>query len=130
MRVSERVHRDATTEVEVSRAVCCEQRATGAALEGDRRPVVDRHEMRTDDLLHGIWRNEGIGRVVRGSGLLVGLQCLVPHSDVIALAHTEQLLCLSAGSNVLRLAPPLIITDDEIDEGIARLSRVAARLSR
>jgi acetylornithine/N-succinyldiaminopimelate aminotransferase len=67
---------------------------------------------------------------VRGSGLLIGIQCQVPQSDVIEFAHEERLLCLSAGGNVLRLAPPLAITDDEIDEGIARLSRTAARLVR
>lgn len=66
----------------------------------------------------------------RGSGLLAGLQCLAPLSEVIALAHKENLLCLSAGNNVLRLAPPLIIADAEIDEGFARLARVAAQLSR
>lgn len=65
-----------------------------------------------------------------GSGLLVGLQCLAPLSEVIALAHKENLLCLSAGNNVLRLAPPLIIADAEIDEGFARLARAAAQFSR
>ncbi|MGF6781915.1 acetylornithine/succinyldiaminopimelate/putrescine aminotransferase [Paraburkholderia sp. GAS334] len=75
-------------------------------------------------------RNPKVFSEARGSGLLVGLQCLAPLSKVIALAHKENLVCLPAGNNVLRLAPPLIIADAEIDEGFARLARAAARLSR
>lgn len=67
---------------------------------------------------------------VRGAGLLIGLQCVAPISDIIALAHKERLLCLSAGNHVLRLAPPLIISDEEIDQGVERLARVAAQLAQ
>jgi acetylornithine/N-succinyldiaminopimelate aminotransferase len=67
---------------------------------------------------------------VRGSGLLVGLQCLEPQSEVIALAHEERVLCLSAGNNVLRVAPPLNISDDDIDEGMERLARAVSKIAR
>ncbi|MGF6742761.1 aspartate aminotransferase family protein [Paraburkholderia atlantica] len=66
---------------------------------------------------------------VRGNGLLMGLKCLPPVSDLVALAHEEKLLCLSAGDNVLRIAPPLIITNAEIDDGFGRLARAVARLA-
>jgi acetylornithine/N-succinyldiaminopimelate aminotransferase len=66
---------------------------------------------------------------VRGAGLLVGLQCVPPVRDVLAMLHDHKLLCVPAGNNVLRLLPPLTVTDTEIDEAVLRLDRVAERLS-
>ena len=58
---------------------------------------------------------------VRGEGLLVGVRCLVPSPDVVVAAREAGLLTANAGDNVVRLLPPLIVTDGEIDEAIARL---------
>jgi acetylornithine/N-succinyldiaminopimelate aminotransferase len=66
---------------------------------------------------------------VRGAGLLVGLQCVPPVREVLAMLHDHKLLCVPAGNNVLRLLPPLTVTDAEIDEAVLRLDRVAERLS-
>ena len=66
---------------------------------------------------------------VRGAGLLVGLQCLPPVREVLAMLHDHKLLCVPAGNNVLRLLPPLTVTDAEIDEAVLRLGRVAEHLS-
>jgi acetylornithine/N-succinyldiaminopimelate aminotransferase len=66
---------------------------------------------------------------VRGAGILVGLQCAPPARDVLAMLHDHKLLCVPAGNNVLRLLPPLTVTDTEIDEAVLRLDRVAERLS-
>jgi acetylornithine/N-succinyldiaminopimelate aminotransferase len=40
------------------------------------------------------------------------------------------MIAVAAGDNVVRLLPPLIISEQEIAEGIARLDRACARLSR
>jgi acetylornithine/N-succinyldiaminopimelate aminotransferase len=45
------------------------------------------------------------------------------------MLHDHKLLCVPAGNNVLRLLPPLTVTDAEIDEAVLRLDRVAERLS-
>jgi acetylornithine/N-succinyldiaminopimelate aminotransferase len=66
---------------------------------------------------------------VRGAGLLVGLQCVPPVREVLTMLHEHKLLCVPAGNNVLRLLPPLTVTDAEIDEAVLRLDRVAGRLS-
>ncbi len=61
----------------------------------------------------------------RGTGLLVGLKCVVPNTDVQA-AFTEQgLLSVIAGENVVRLAPPLIVEDAEIAQALAMMRRGA-----
>jgi acetylornithine/N-succinyldiaminopimelate aminotransferase len=64
---------------------------------------------------------------VRGQGLMVGLRCVVPNTQIQDACLAEQLLTVAAGDNVLRLVPPLIVTDAEADEAIARLRRAALR---
>lgn len=68
-------------------------------------------------------------RKVRGAGLLLGLQCIPRVGEVLAMLHDHKLLCVPAGNNVLRLLPPLTVTDAEIDEAVLRLTRVAEQLS-
>jgi acetylornithine/N-succinyldiaminopimelate aminotransferase len=65
----------------------------------------------------------------RGAGLLLGLKCEVPNTDVQKAAVAEGLLTLGAGENVLRLAPPLIVSDDEIGQALDMLARAARRCS-
>ena len=65
---------------------------------------------------------------VRGSGLMLGLKCKVPNTDMVAAGYAEQVITVPAGDNVIRLLPPLNITEDEIAEAITRLDRAAATL--
>ena len=67
---------------------------------------------------------------VRGEGLLVGLRAIVPAGDLVNAIRAEKMLTVAAGDNVVRLLPPLIISEQEIAEGIARLDRACARLAR
>lgn len=63
-------------------------------------------------------------RDVRGLGLLVGIECAGPVSSVLAEAQAKGLLVLSAGPNVVRLLPNLLVTNDEIEEAIAILTEL------
>jgi acetylornithine/N-succinyldiaminopimelate aminotransferase len=65
---------------------------------------------------------------VRGEGLLIGLRAEVPVGRLVDATRAEKLLTVAAGDNVLRLLPPLIISELEVAEGIARLDRACARL--
>ena len=67
---------------------------------------------------------------VRGEGLMLGLKCRIPNSEVMAAARAEGILTVAAGDNVLRLLPPLIIDDADVEEGVRRLDAALARLSR
>jgi acetylornithine/N-succinyldiaminopimelate aminotransferase len=67
---------------------------------------------------------------VRGEGLLIGLRAVVPASQLVDALRAEKMLAVSAGDNVVRLLPPLIVGEAEIAEGIDRLDRACARLSR
>jgi acetylornithine/N-succinyldiaminopimelate aminotransferase len=63
---------------------------------------------------------------VRGSGLLVGIKCVVTAGDVVAKARDKGLLVLTAGDNVLRILPPLVAGEKEIDEAVGILGKVAS----
>jgi len=65
---------------------------------------------------------------VRGAGLMLGLKCRVPNSEVIKACYAAHVLAVPAADNVVRLLPPLNITEGEIGEGIARLDAAASSL--
>lgn len=55
---------------------------------------------------------------VRGNGLLVGVDVDRPAAEIIAGARARGLLVINAGESTLRIAPPLIVTQDQIDEAV------------
>ncbi len=61
---------------------------------------------------------------IRGKGLMVGLELDIEAAEVVARGYEQGLILVNAGPNVLRLVPPLVITEDEIHEVAARLARV------
>jgi acetylornithine/N-succinyldiaminopimelate aminotransferase len=66
---------------------------------------------------------------VRGKGLLAGVKLAPPVADVVKASIGEGLLTVGAGENVLRILPPLNVSDADVAEGIARLRRAFGHLS-
>jgi len=64
---------------------------------------------------------------VRGAGLLLGLKCVAPNTEVQQAFTNEGLLTVGAGDNVVRFAPPLIVSEAEIAEALAMVRRAALR---
>jgi acetylornithine/N-succinyldiaminopimelate aminotransferase len=67
---------------------------------------------------------------VRGEGLLLGLRCVVPNGDLVTALRDEKLLTVAAGDNVVRLVPPLVVTESEVGDAMAMLDRACARVAR
>ena len=67
---------------------------------------------------------------IRGSGLMVGIKCKVQNTALQAAALAEHLLVIGAGDNVVRLLPPLIITEADVNEAMGKLERACQKLSR
>jgi acetylornithine/N-succinyldiaminopimelate aminotransferase len=67
----------------------------------------------------------GLFGEVRGRGLMLGAALAAPHMGragaILDLAAAHGVLLLQAGPDVLRLLPPLTITDEELAEGLDRL---------
>lgn len=61
---------------------------------------------------------------IRGAGLIWGVELTGPAGDVVARAMDAGLLLVSAGPNVVRVVPPLVIGDDELEEGVQILDEV------
>ena len=82
--------------------------------------------------------NPDVVEEVRASGLLAGIKVKPPMGEVVAACMAEKLLTVGAGENVVRLLPPLNVTEAELSEAVnspvagaeARLqARPHARLS-
>jgi acetylornithine/N-succinyldiaminopimelate aminotransferase len=75
-------------------------------------------------------RHPSVIEEIRGEGLMVGIKTRVPNTDFVAAARAEKLLTIPAGDNVVRLLPPLIVTDGEVNEAVERLSRASEQLEQ
>ena len=65
---------------------------------------------------------------VRGQGLMIGLKMKVPNTAFIDAARAQGLIVLPAGDNVVRLLPPLTLSQGEAREGVELLGRAASAL--
>ena len=63
-------------------------------------------------------------REIRGRGLMWGLELAEPAAPFVTAARERGLLVLTAGANVLRLVPPLVITPHDLERGVAILEEV------
>ena len=66
---------------------------------------------------------------VRGSGLMLGLKCKATNSDVVSAGYRHEVITVPAADNVIRLLPPLNITDEDIAEAVSRLDKAASSLA-
>ncbi len=71
-------------------------------------------------------RHPGVIAEIRGDGLMLGLRTVVPNGDFVAAARARHLLVIAAGDNVVRLLPPLVVTDAEIADAFDRLDAACA----
>ncbi|MFF2092633.1 acetylornithine transaminase [Paenibacillus sp. NPDC058174] len=67
---------------------------------------------------------------VRGLGLIVGIECAEPVASIITAAQEQGLLVITAGPNVIRLLPNLLVTTEEIDSAVATLTELLAGYNR
>lgn len=73
-------------------------------------------------------RHPDVFEEVRGNGLMLGLKCSAANLDVVNAAYDADLITVPAADNVIRLLPPLNISEDEIIEALSRLDQAALAL--
>jgi acetylornithine/N-succinyldiaminopimelate aminotransferase len=59
---------------------------------------------------------------------MMGIKCKVPNTELQAAAIDQHLLTIGAGDNVVRLLPPLVVTDADIGEAVDKLDRACKAL--
>ena len=75
-------------------------------------------------------RHPAVIAEVRGEGLLIGLRCQVPNGELVDAMRAQKLLTVAAGDNVVRLLPPLIVTEAEVAEALERIDRACVAIER
>jgi acetylornithine/N-succinyldiaminopimelate aminotransferase len=83
---------------------------------------VDRKGKKIMDAVRS-WNNPVV-KALKGMGLMIGIGVTLPPGDVVTACRGEHLLVLTAGDDTVRLLPPLVITDAEIDAGLAVMKKV------
>jgi acetylornithine/succinyldiaminopimelate/putrescine aminotransferase len=85
----------------------------------------------------GTYLQEGLGdlqqkyphvREIRGRGLIHGIAADVDVAPAVQGCFDEGMLACKAGNNVLRLLPPLVVQQGDLDEALTILDRACARL--
>ena len=66
---------------------------------------------------------------IRGLGMMIGVKVAPPVGEVVQALRDRKLLTVPAGDNMVRLLPPLIVEQAQIDEGLAALDAVMAEMT-
>ena len=72
--------------------------------------------------------NKNVYTGVRGRGMMLGLECVVPNMELLGALRENKVLALPADSNILRMLPPLNIGESEIDEACDALERALGQV--
>ncbi|WP_417210780.1 aspartate aminotransferase family protein [Antarctobacter sp.] len=67
---------------------------------------------------------------VRGSGMMLGLKCRMAPADVVKAGYAAEVITVPAADNIVRLLPPLNITEGEIQQAFDRLDAAATALEK
>ena len=67
---------------------------------------------------------------LRGSGLMLGLKCKAANMDVVQAGYDNQVITVPAADNVIRLLPPLTLSEEDIAEAIRRLDKAATQVEQ
>ena len=105
---------DAVVGIIADEAFLAEVRRKGALFAQGLASLVARHP---DDFTE-----------LRGTGLMLGLKCRPPNTDVVRAALDQRLLIIAAADNAVRLLPALTIPDADLTEALTRLDRIAQSL--
>jgi acetylornithine/N-succinyldiaminopimelate aminotransferase len=101
--------------------------ATVETIVGDKLPE---HAAQMGDYLTGqlreVLKESKLVKEIRGKGLIIGIECTEPVADLISAIHEQGLLVVSAGPQVVRLLPNLLVTREEIDRAVGIIASVFA----
>ena len=97
--------------------------AACAVVEAIDDELLEHVRSRGAELVAGLAPLPGV-RLVRGRGLLLGVELDRPAGAVVDACRERGLLVLSAGPDVLRLTPPLVVTAAEVEQALAVIGEV------
>lgn len=100
-------------------AAACANAVLDVVLEdGFLDHVVEMGKLVEAELNGIVSRFPGVIESVRGTGMMWGMKCAVPNSELVAKAFGKGLLTVPAGDNVVRFLPPLIVQENHVKEAV------------
>ena len=90
--------------------------------------ITDKSNKLVSGLEELIKRHKNKIKDVRGKGLMLGVECYIENSVVTKKSLEAGLLLVNAGENVVRIMPPLNITEEDIDEFFLRFNNALESL--
>ena len=87
--------------------------------------VVKKGERLAKGVAQLVDKHQSVFADFRGKGLMLGLKCVGSNTEMVERLRRGGLLTVGAGENVVRLLPPLIVTNAEIDQALDMLDRAA-----
>lgn len=85
---------------------------------------VTAHSQILQDKLQQVLKDKPSVTAVRGLGYMIGIETTGDLPQLVAAARDKGLIVLTAGTNVIRLLPPVTLTPEEIDLGVAILAEI------
>lgn len=110
-------------------ALACRVAVEFFTILGELLPQIRRVGEYFREGLRGLARKYPFVRDVRGEGLMIGVELEFPCKEAVGLAQAEGLLLNVTHDNVIRMLPPYIITEKEVDRALRGLAKVLRRLT-
>ncbi len=82
-----------------------------------------------DDLTSLVDKHPSVLESVRGVGLMLGVKSIGPNLELMTALRENKLLTVVAGENVVRILPPLNVSEDELDEAVRKIDQVCNKIT-
>ena len=82
-----------------------------------------------EDLTSLVDKHPSVLESVRGVGLMLGVKSIGPNLELMTALRENKLLTVVAGENVVRILPPLNVSEDELDEAVQKIDQVCNKIT-
>jgi len=82
-----------------------------------------------NDLVSLVEKHSTVLESVRGVGLMLGIKSVGPNLELMAAFRENKLLTVVAGENVVRVLPPLNVSEEEISEAVQKIDQTCSQVS-
>ena len=82
-----------------------------------------------DDLTSLVDKHPSVLESVRGVGLMLGVKSIGPNLELMTALRENKLLTVVAGENVVRILPPLNVSEDELDAAVQKIDQVCNKIT-
>ena len=108
--------------------------AANAVLDGINEPdflssIIKKGNKLKDDLTSLVDKHPSVLESVRGVGLMLGVKSIGPNLELMTALRENKLLTVVAGENVVRILPPLNVSEDELDEAVQKIDQVCNKIT-